>query len=361
LVHHWLYAWAGAERVLEQFAAMLPQADVLAGFVTPEMRQAHPVAARAVESWVGGVPGARRHHRWFLPLHAAAFASYDTSRYDLIISISHAFEKMVRPRRGQTVHLSYCLSPPRYLWDLSESHDRLATPIQRFALRLGRTPARAVDRWAARGVHRFVSLSRAVAARVERAYGRKSTVVYPPVAAKPGVKDRGPREDYLLTIGRLVPYKRVDLAIDAAARLGLRLVIAGDGPERARLQRLGKHAEFLGAVSDEEAGRLLSRCRAFVFCAEEDFGIAPVEANAHGAPVVAYARGGAAETMVAGTTAVLFHEQAADAVANAIEQCLSTSWNSAALRQNAERFAPESFRTGMTAEIHKCLTQSGPR
>jgi glycosyltransferase involved in cell wall biosynthesis len=359
LVHEWLYTRGGAERVLEQLLALLPHADLLAGIVSPGMRSTYAPARNAIESWVGRLPLARRHHRWFLPVHAAAFTMYDTSGYDLVVSISHAFEKSIRAKKSGARHVSYCLSPPRYLWDLSESHDALAGPMQRAALRAARAPLRMVDRAGARGVHHFVSLSRHVADRVRRTYDRESTVVYPPVTAKP-VSGRAAREPFLLTLGRLVPYKRVDVAVRAAELLGMRLVVVGDGPERGRLERMaGSQTTLLGHVSEQRAGELLSSCAAFVFCAEEDFGIAPVEANAHGAPVVAYARGGALETMRAGETATMFDEQSPEALAEAIATCLRTSWDEGAIRANAARFAPEHFRDGMRRELATAMAGSG--
>lgn len=347
LVHEWLYTWAGAERCLEELLRIVPHADLLAGIVTPRLRAERAIAAHAKESWVGRVPLARRHHRWFLPLHAAAFATFDTSRYDLVISLSHALEKTIRrPPRGR--HLCYCFSPPRYLWDLRDTYASLAPWPQRVALRLGTAPLRAVDRWGASGVDRFVAISSAVADRVRRAYGRTSDVVYPPVSVKPVPTPAPARERFLLSLGRLVPYKRVDLAIAAAERLGVRLVVAGEGPELPRLRRLaGATTEFVGPVSESEAGRLLSTCGAFVFCAEEDFGIAPLEANAHGAPVVGYAAGALLETMQDGVTGVMFDRQTPDAVTRAVEQCLSRSWPEASLRANAARFSPERFRDSM--------------
>ncbi len=357
LVHEWIYTWAGGERCLEQLVALMPHADVLVGIVTPGMRGRNEIARRATESWVGAIPGARTRHRWYLPLHALAFSQFDTSAYDLVVSVSHAFEKAIRARKPGAVHVSYCLTPPRYLWDLDEAHGRMATPLQRIALNLARSPLRAMDRRLADGVDRFVTLSHFVADRVRRSYGRESAVVYPPVSLKPsnGAGD-AKREKFLLTLGRLVPYKRVDLAIGAARQLGLRLVVVGDGPERRRLERIGDaNVEFLGEVGEEEAGDLLSRCAAFVFCAEEDFGIAPVEANAHGAPVVAFGKGGATETIRDGVTGVFFHEQAAPALADAIERCLERSWDADALRGNARRFLPETFRAGMRAELGKAL------
>jgi len=357
LVHGWLYTWAGAERVLEELVALMPHADVLAGIVTSDMRESHEIARRARESWVGAIPGAHRRHRWFLPLHALAFSSFDAGDYDLIVSVSHGFEKMIRARKGAT-HACYCLSPPRYLWDLRETYDGMATFPERMALRSSGSLLRAIDRRGAAGVHHFVSISRHVAERVRRSYARDSGVVYPPVRSKPIAAGTPARNEnpFLLSLGRLVSYKRVDLAIRAAESLQIRLVVAGDGPERRRLERLaGKYTEFAGQVSEEEAARLLAGCSAFVFCAEEDFGIAPLEANAHGKPVVAFRRGAAAETLIEGETAAFFDRQDYRAVAAAIQRCLRTKWDTGVLEKNASRFAPMRFREGMRAELQRAV------
>jgi glycosyltransferase involved in cell wall biosynthesis len=350
VVHEWLYTWAGSERCLEEILRIVPHADVVAGIVTDGIRTRQPITQRAVETWLGLLPGARRFHRWFLPLHPLAFASVDTSKYDLVLSLSHAFAKVVRKSAG-SVHVCYCFSPPRYLWDLRTTYGNHAPLAQRLALTLAAAPLRAVDRFGAAGVDRFISISRCVADRVRRSYGRDSAVVYPPVVAKSAGIAQSERP-FLLSLGRLVPYKRVDLAIRAAELLRMKLVVAGDGPDRARLEKLaGTYTEFVGEVSEQEAGRLLSSCRAFVFCAEEDFGIAPVEANAHGVPVVAFARGAATETMVDGKTGVFFHRQEERDVADAIERCLSAEWDTDTLRNNADRFSPERFRHGMTEQL----------
>jgi glycosyltransferase involved in cell wall biosynthesis len=356
LVHEWLYTWAGAERVLDELTVLMPQADILCGIVTAEMRAKHAIAARALESWVGMIPGARTRHRWFFPLHAAAFAAFDTTRYDLIVSVSHAFEKMIRPRNG-AIHVCYCLSPPRYLWDLRETHEDMATTPERLALHTAAPLLRAIDRMGAARVHQFVSISRHVADRVRRCYARDSTVVYPPVRAKPNVLGPTPNGgSYLLSLGRLVPYKRTDLAIRAAELLGMKLVVAGDGPERPRLERLaGKHTEFAGEVSEEQAANLRANCSAFVFCAEEDFGIAPLEANAFGKPVVAYGRGAAKETLVDGESGVFFDRQEASDVAAAIERCLALDWDPQRIRKNADRFAPSRFRAEMAAALGRAM------
>lgn len=356
VAHDWLVTWAGSERCVAEILELFPNADLVVGVRTEKMARLNDVGRRARETWLGRLPGARNHHHWFLPLQAAAFATLDTRGYDLVISSSHAFSKMVRPS-GDAVHVCYCHSPPRYLWDLRESYKDAARGLQRIAFASAAGILRRVDRSSANRVDHFIANSGYIADRIRRCYDRHSDVVYPPVASKPV---RHPssmkRGDFLLSMGRLVPYKRVDLAIEAANRLGMRLVVAGDGPERAKLEAIaGRDTEFLGAVSEEEAGRLLSTCSAFMFCAEEDFGIAPVEANAHGAPVVGYGRGGLLETMQPGQTAEIFEEQTMDSVVEAIQRAVSHSWDTQALQSNARRFSAENFRRGIVGSIGAAL------
>ncbi len=219
-------------------------------------------------------------------------------------------------------------------------------------------PMRRWDQFTATGVGHFVAISRHVAERVRRVYRRNAEVVYPPVARRSTVGSSDPGLGrYALYLGRLVGYKRVDLAIQAAERVGVSLIVAGDGPERTKLERsAGKHVRFVGEVSEQGAEQLLDHCAAFVFCAEEDFGIAPVEANAHGKPVVGYAAGALAETMVHDATAILFSEQRADAVAEALERTLSRQWDSRLLQANAERFRPAAFREGIRVAVARSLT-----
>lgn len=359
VVHEWLYTWAGAERALEQILEVFPQAELLVGAMTPRMRDYNAVTRRARESWVGRVPGARTYHRWFLPLHAAAFAAWDTTPYDLVISSSHAFEKFItRPRAG--VHLCYCYSPPRFLWDLQSVYEDQGSFSQRSTLRFAAPMLRQLDRSAAANVDHFVSISRHVAGRVKRCYDRDSAVVYPPVAAKAtaAIAQRPAAEPFLLSLGRLVPYKRTDLVIEAAERAQVKLIVAGDGPERARLERMaGSHTEFVGEVSEARAAELLEQCAAFAFAGEEDFGIALVEANAHGKPVICYGRGGATESMIPDVTATFFERQHVDNLVGAIGRCLSRTWDEAALRENARRFSPERFRAAFSEAAHRALGQ----
>jgi glycosyltransferase involved in cell wall biosynthesis len=361
VVHDWLVTWAGSERCVAELLEIFPDADLVVGVKAESMASFNSVAQRARETWLGRLPGARNHHHWFLPLQAAAFATLNTRGYDLVISSSHAFSKMVRTR-GDALHVCYCHSPPRYLWDLRESYRDAAKGLQRIAFASAAGMLRRVDRASAGRVDHFIANSSYIADRIRRCYGRQSDVVYPPVASKPVHHASVERSDFLLSMGRLVPYKRVDVAIEAAERSGMRLVVAGDGPERPKLEAMaGRNVEFLGAVSEEEAGRLLSTCAAFMFCAEEDFGIAPVEANAHGAPVIGYAKGGLLETMQSGVTAEFFAEQTAESVAEGIQRAMSHPWDTAALRANAKRFSAEAFRRGVIQVISATLSACDDR
>jgi glycosyltransferase involved in cell wall biosynthesis len=354
IVHDWIVAWGGAERALEQLLLLFPQADLVVGVMGVERHDLNAVTRRAKESWLARVPLARTHHRWFLPLYPAAFATVDTSGYDLVVSSSHAFAKGVRPAPG-TPHLCYCHSPPRYLWDLHAEYrrDGAASGI---ALGLAAPLLRLIDRMSAQRVDAFVANSRYIADRIRRCYGRDATVVYPPVSAKPARPSGGPRDDVLLSLGRLVPYKRVDLAIQAANRTGARLLVAGDGPERARLERIaGPTVSFLGEVSENVAGELMERCCAMIFCAEEDFGIAPVEANAHGMPVVAYRRGGVLESMREGVTAEFFDAATVGSLMDAIERARRRTWDEPRIRANAERFSADRFRAGVAEQAAQLL------
>ena len=289
IVHDWVVAWGGAERTVEQLLLLFPNAHLVVGVIGKQSRDLNAVTRLAEETWLARLPFARSHHRWFLPLYGPAFASLDTRGYDLIISSSSAFSKTVRAAAG-IPHLCYCHSPPRYLWDLRDAYRRNAGASS-LALALSGPLLRMVDKWSARGVDHFVANSHFIADRIRRAYGREATVVYPPVGAKHGSPATRVRDGRFLSLGRLVPYKRVDLAISAANRTGASLVIAGDGPDRERLEQLaGPSVTFTGDVSERAAADLLDTCAAMIFCAEEDFGMAPVEANAHGMPVIAYAR-----------------------------------------------------------------------
>lgn len=350
ILHDWIIAWGGAERVVEQLLVLFPNAHLVVGVLGADKREFNAVTRRAEETWLARMPLARTHHRWFLPLYPAAFASIDTRGYDLIISSSSAFSKNVRAGRD-IPHLCYCHTPPRYLWDLQSAY-QADRSLAGMALAIAGPVLRVVDQASARRVTRFVANSHFVADRIRRAYGRESAVVYPPVSPKPAERLSSPRTEDLLSLGRLVPYKRVDLAIRAANAMGRRLIVAGDGPERQRLEAMaGPTVTFLGEVSEEAAGDLLESCSAMLFCAEEDFGIAPVEANAHGLPVVAYNRGAARESLRDGETAVFFDEPTVESLVAGVVRAAEIPWKHVLIRANAARFSSGRFHEGILREV----------
>jgi glycosyltransferase involved in cell wall biosynthesis len=348
----------GGERCLEVLCELFPDAPLytllhVPGSVTPQIER-----RRIVTSLVQRLPRAAARYRSYLPVFPAAISRFDLSGYDLIVSMSHCVAKGVRVPRG-ALHLCYCFSPMRYVWDLAA--DYFGPGHGPAARVLGPPVAAALRRWDRRtsGVHRFVAISRHIADRIRRAYDRPSDVIYPPVDVQ-RFEIVDATDDYYLIVGALVPYKRIDLAVVAAARLGRRLVVVGTGPEEPRLRALaGPTVSFLGWRSDTEIARLYARCRALIFPGVEDFGITPLEAAAAGRPTIALARGGALETMIgldaggAAPTAVFFAEQTVEAVADAItrferaEECFEGK----ALRARAEAFDRPVFKQKLSEFI----------
>ena len=366
LVHDWLDTWRGGENVLAEIARIYPEADLFAlvDFL-PAAARARLAGKRATTSFLQRLPGIRRYFRGLLPLFPRAIESLDVSGYDLVISSSHAVAKGVRTAAGQ-LHICYCHTPMRYAWDL---RDQYLGPLGlRSGLRRALTDRvlnrlRDWDRRVSPRVTHFIANSEFIAQRIARCYDRGATVIYPPVDVRfftPG--EGGPEpagRDYYLAASRWVPYKRMDLVAAAFRDLpGRRLVIAGDGPEAARVRRAaGPDVEFVGEVPRERLRELLRGARAFVFAAEEDFGILPVEAQASGTPVIAFGRGGSLETVrdggTAAATGMFFGAQTAEAIAAAVrafDEALPTI-RAAQCRANAERFSAERFR----AEFKACV------
>jgi len=349
----WLNTSGGGERVLVQLHRMFPDAPV---YTTVCDRSAIPAEMRGWDirtSFLQRVPFAKRRHQPFLPFMPMAFEQFDMSEYDLVITTNSACAKGVITRPG-ALNVCYCYTPCRYIWDLYHEYTRgmrlraLFAPVAHWL--------RVWDRVSADRVDHFVGISHEVASRIRRHYRRDAEVVYPPVDVDRIQPNGLPPEDFYLVVARLVPYKRVDLAVRAASRLGRRLVVVGDGSERRRLEALaGPTVEFLGRRGDDEVADLLARCRAFLFPGWEDFGIAPVEAQAAGRPVIAYGRGGAAETVVDGSTGVLFEEQSVDALADAMLRADRIAFEAATCRRNAERFGADVFRAKLGAAIERQL------
>lgn len=354
LVHDWLVTYAGAERVLEQMLATFPEADVfsLIDFV-PTAERGFLQNRLVHTSFLQRIPGMRRGYRRFLPLMPLAIEQFDLSSYNLILSSSYAVAKGVLTGPDQ-FHICLCHSPMRYAWDLQHQYLRETGFDHGFRGALARWMLHRVRLWdvrSAAGVDEFIAISRYIARRIWKVYRRRATVIYPPVdvdAFTPG----GAREDFYVTASRMVPYKRIDVIVEAfAAMPERRLVVIGDGPEASRIRaRAGPNIDFLGHQPFHALRDHLRRARAFVFAAEEDFGIAPLEAQACGTPVIAYGKGGVLETIPGldcpEPTGVLFGEQTSEAVRRAVATFESEMprLTPKACRQNALRFHPARFR-----------------
>lgn len=339
----WLTSFGGAERVLAELNSLYPNAPMYTSVhdprgLPPEYRS-WPVRTTFLQR----LPVPSAYSRGLLPLMPSAFAALDLSEFDVVLSQSSAFSKNVRLRPGAR-NVCYCLTPPRYLWDLHDQYVR-GSIARAFAAPL-LAWLRRQDLEAASRVHRFIAISNTVAARIKATYGRDSEVVYPPVdTGRFAIGDPRPG-GYLLVVSRLIRYKRIDLAIQACNATGRRLVVVGTGPLEAELRAMsGPTVEFRGSLPDAEITRLLAGCDAFLFPGLEDFGIAPVEAQAAGRPVIAFNDGGATETVRSGVTGVFFAEQTRDSLVAAIESFDPAAYDPQACRENAQRFDSSVFRS----------------
>jgi glycosyltransferase involved in cell wall biosynthesis len=350
----------GGERVLEGLCRLYPQAELFTlvhvrGSVSPAIEE-----RRVHTSFVQRLPRSARYYRQCLPLFPIAIEQFDLDRFNLVVSSSHCVAKAI-VRAGRARHVCYCHSPMRYAWDQFDAYFGEAR-LGRVRSRLMRRVMRGMARWdaaTAGRVDRFVANSRHVAGRIRRYYNREATVVYPPVDTAFFHPDGTAPGDYFLVISALVPYKRIDLAIAAAAGAGVRLKIAGVGAEQARLERLsGPSVEFLGRVSNETVRELYRGARAVLMPGEEDFGMVPVESLACGRPVVALAAGGALETIEDGITGVLVAEATAEAFVDGIRRVQRDAFDPLVLRARAERFSEDRFLSGMTQVIDEVLAAS---
>jgi glycosyltransferase involved in cell wall biosynthesis len=353
VVHEWLTNPGGSEHVVLELLEMFPQAELYTSIYGPGPWPA-PIAERDVHtSYLNRVPGAARHYQKLLPFVSRAYRSFDLSGYDLILSSNHACAKNVITPPG-VLHVCYCHTPMRYAWEKRFLEGEEIGTVGRLALPALLPLLRRQDRAGSTSPDLFVANSRHVAERIERYYGRPSVIVNPPVDVERFLGLAHDPEDYLLVFGRVVPYKRVDIAVAACARLGRKLKVAGGGRalEGVRAQAPpGAEVEFLGKVSDAECDRLLSGARALLFPGEEDFGIVPVEAQAAGVPVIGYGVGGATETVLDGRTGVLFDEQSPAGLAGAIERFDGLTLDPDAARENARRFGRERFQAEMAEAI----------
>jgi glycosyltransferase involved in cell wall biosynthesis len=361
LVHDWLTGMRGGEKALEVICERFPDADLFTlvharGSVSPTIERHSPRT-----SFIQRLPRAGRYYRCYLPLFPTAIELFDFDRFDLIVSVSHCCVKsIVRPGRAR--HLCYCLTPMRYGWDQFDAYfgpDR----IGRLASRLMRPVMARLARWdreTADRVDRYVAISHYVAGRIRRYYNREASVVYPPVDTDFFQPDAAVPERFAIVVSALVPYKRIDLAIEASRLAGVPLKIVGAGPERHRLERLaGADTEFLGRRSNEELRALYQRAAVVLLPGEEDFGIVPLEAQACGRPVVALGRGGALETVVPDETGILVDEPTAAALADGLRRALGRRFDAAAIRHHAERFGGGRFGDEIEALVRAEGAASG--
>jgi glycosyltransferase involved in cell wall biosynthesis len=329
IVHHWFISLAGGERVVDTLASIFPTADVFTLFLDKKKVPPALYGHRVKTSFLDRIPAARRVHRHLLPFYPLAVEMLDLSGYDLIITSDSG------PMKGvltdpHSMHICYCYSPMRYLWDGHAAYLRGMHPLSQTIFRLTSHYVRNWDFSAAQRVDHFIAISNYVAARIRKYYRRESKIIYPPINTSQSFL-ASKHEDYYLAVGRLVPYKRTDILIDACRKLGRKLVIAGDGPEMKKLKKASaKNVEFLGEVDESRLKTLYAQCRSLLFAADEDFGMVPLEAQSYGRPVIAFGKGGSLETVVGtyspnlerknGTaiTGVFFPEQTADSLAKAI-------------------------------------------
>ncbi|QDV74667.1 glycosyltransferase [Botrimarina mediterranea] len=369
VVHDFFYTYAGAERVVEQIIRVVPQCDVfgLFDFVPDESRGflcSKPVSTTFLQR----MPLARTKHRAYLPLMPLAIEQLDVSDYDLVISSSYLAAKGVITGPDQT-HVCYCHSPARYAWDLQHQYLREAGLGFGPQGILARTILHYLRNWDVRtalGVDHFLANSRFVARRISKFYRREAVVIHPPVDVDTFVPSVDVRDDYYLTASRLVGYKKIDVIIEAFNRTpDRRLIVIGDGPERRRLERLaGSNVVLRGQLGKASLVRHLQRARAFVFAAEEDFGIAPVEAMACGTPVIAFRKGGVTESLEEGKAGIFYDEQSADSLLEAIERFESqgplNEIDRIATRRRAEQFSNDAFVEHLTSFLRE-VTGNGHR
>lgn len=353
VVHDWLTIPGGSEQVVMELLEMFPDAELFTSIYDPEPWPAQITQRPVHASFLNRLPNAPRYYRRLLPLMNRAYKSFDLSRFDLVLSSSHASAKNVRTL-PQTLHVCYCHTPMRYAWEPGFLAEEDVGRLVRLGLPALMWHLRRQDLKGASCPDVFVANSKHVAKRIERYYGRSAEVVHPPVDVEPllGLKRRP--EDFFLVFGRVVPYKRVDLAVVACERIGQKLRVAGEGRAMDAVHDLAAGAanvRFLGRVSDLDRMELLCKARALLFPGEEDFGIVPVEAQAAGAPVIAYGVGGAAESVIDGSTGVLFPEQTVDSLVAAMERFDSLQLDPAVAREHAMRFGRRRFQEQMAEVI----------
>lgn len=343
LVHDYFTQMGGAEKVAEALYRMFPDAAVFSTVVKSSCTPPGLRGTTVHTSWMQHLPLIDRYYRQYFPLYPFGVAALDLKGYDLVITSSSGYAKGVRTDKN-AFHVCYCHTPMRWAWRYRDYSAREGFgAAQRMILPLMVGTLRLWDEYAARQPDQYVVNSIAVAERVWNAYRRHAVVIPPPIEVA-RFTPSAHQDDYYLVLARLVSYKRIDLAVEACSKLNRRLVVIGDGPDRARLAGLaGPTVQFLGRQPDSVVESMAAQCRALLFPGEEDFGMVPLEVNAAGRPVIAYAEGGALETVVEGSTGLFFRQPTVQSLADAIEDFEQRSWNSLTIRRHAESFDVSKF------------------
>ena len=358
LAHHWFLNVSGGERVCSAIYETLNNPDLFCilgrdGGLPPNMRSA---AVR--QSFIQHLPGATRYHRYYAALFPLAVESLDVQDYELVISSDSAAMKGIITR-PETCHICYCHSPMRYAWNMAQDYMRGRGLFMQGIMSVVMHYLRLWDQSAASRVDYFVCNSRTVRDRIRKYYRRDARIIYPPCETE-GFRASPHDDGYYLFVGRLVDYKKADVAITSFSASGRRLVVVGNGPQERFLKSIAsRNIEFLGWVDDEALKSLYSRCRAVIFPGEEDFGIVPVEAQASGKPVIAYGRGGATETVIPGETGLWFNEQTPEALEMAVSKFERSmeSFDPRTIREHAERFNTNRFMNEFRAFAESCLDE----
>lgn len=359
LVHDWLPFMGGGERVLTNFVELYPMSPIYTTICNRDRLDSPLKDANIIVSDIQKGKKIIENHRKYFPFMPTAVEKFDLNGYDIVLSSSSSVAKGVITNPN-TMHICYCHSPMRYAWEFSyEYAGKMAggSKLKNKLLNYFLTGMRLWDLGTANRVDYFIANSENVAKRIWKHYKRESVVIHPPVRCN--LFDIGEvDEDFFLVVSRLQEYKRIDLVVEAFNKLGLPVVIIGDGPEREKLQKMAKdNVKFLGRVSDEIIKEHYSKCKAFLFPGEEDFGITPLEAMASGRPVIAYGKGGALETVVDGKTGVFFKNQTTEDLISAINEFEKMSFDKVEIRKHAEKFDEEIFKQKMQAYINECYSE----
>ncbi|WP_082072867.1 glycosyltransferase [Hyphomicrobium sp. 99] len=359
LVHYWLVGMRGGEKVLEALCDIFPDADIFTHVVAPDAISEKLKRHTIKTSFIADLPYARRFYKSYLPLMPMALENLDMRDYDLVISSESGPAKGIIPS-PDSLHVCYCHSPMRYIWNMYPDYRASAGALARISMPLLTHYLRTWDESAAHRVDAFLANSHNVASRIKKYYRRDAQVIYPPVEV--ANFERVPAEsveDYYLMVGELLRYKRPDLAVRAFNKSGMKLVVIGGGEMLGEIRELAKpNVKVLGAQPFSVLRHHYARCRALIFPNEEDFGIVPVEAMASGSPVVAYGRGGALETVIDGRTGTFFHDHDVDALIDAVDRIETMSFDRNAIIAHAETFSVDRFRRETIAAIDAALVEN---